>query len=88
MPSVLRDADVVARVMSTEGLANVALEAMAMEIPVVGAAISGMAEAVQDGVTGYLVTPGDAAAIAGAVETILALAEVVRGRVGSERPAG
>ncbi len=73
LSSILGDADVLVRVMSTEGLANVALEAMAMEVPVVGAAIAGMAEAVQEGVTGHLVAPGDAAAIAGAVETILAL---------------
>ena len=73
MPSILRDADVLARVMSSEGLANVALEAMAMEVPVVAAAIAGMPEAVQEGVTGHLVAPGDAASIAGAVERILAL---------------
>jgi glycosyltransferase involved in cell wall biosynthesis len=73
VPSILKDTDVLARVMSTEGLANVALEAMAMKVPVVGAAISGMAEAVQEGRTGRLVAPGDAVAIAGAVEAILSL---------------
>lgn len=83
VPSILRDADVLARVMSTEGLANVALEAMAMEVPVVGAAISGMAEAVERGITGYLVAPGDAAAIAGAVETILALPAARRREMGA-----
>jgi glycosyltransferase involved in cell wall biosynthesis len=73
VPSLLRDADVLVRVISTEGLANVALEAMAMEVPVVTAAIAGMPEAVLEGVTGHLVAPGDAPAIAAAVERILAL---------------
>jgi len=73
VPSLLRDADVLARVMSTEGLANVALEAMAMEVPVVGPAIAGMPEAVLEGVTGHLVNPGDAPAIVTAVERVLAL---------------
>ncbi|HKY59752.1 MAG TPA: glycosyltransferase family 4 protein [Gemmatimonadota bacterium] len=73
VPSLLRDAHVLVRVMSTEGLANVALEAMAMEVPVVGPAIAGMPEAVLEGVTGHLVSPGDAATITAAVERILAL---------------
>lgn len=84
VPSILRDADVLARVLSTEGLANVALEAMAMQVPVVVAAISGMGEAVQEGVTGHLVPPGDAVAIAGAIEAILALPAERRREMGEQ----
>jgi glycosyltransferase involved in cell wall biosynthesis len=78
IPSVLADADALVRVLSTEGLANVALEAMAMRVPVVAADISGMPEVVEDGRTGRLVPPDDAPAIASAVEDVLDLPEAAR----------
>jgi glycosyltransferase involved in cell wall biosynthesis len=89
VPGVLADSDARVRVLSTEGLANVVLEAMAMRVPVVAAEISGMPEVVEDGSTGRLVPPGDAPAIVAAVEDILelsaagrrALVERARGRV-------
>ena len=89
VPGVLADTDALVRVLSTEGLANVVLEAMAMRVPVVAAEISGMPEVVEDGSTGRLVPPGDAPAIVAAVEDILelsaagrrALVERARGRV-------
>ena len=78
VPRVLADADVLVRVLSTEGLANVALEAMAMRVPVVAADVSGMPEAVEDGRTGRLVPPDDAPAIVAAVEEVLDLPEAAR----------
>jgi len=54
-----------------EGFCLVAVEAAAMELPVVATRISGVVEAVQDGVTGTLVPPRDAEALAGAVRTYL-----------------
>jgi len=42
-----------------EGFPNVVLEAMAHGCPVVAARVTGMAELVEDGVNGLLVTPGD-----------------------------
>lgn len=78
VPRVLADADALVRVLSTEGLANVVLEAMAMRVPVIAADISGMPEAVEDGPTGRLVPPGDAAAIVAAVEEVLDLPEAAR----------
>lgn len=41
----------------SEGLSNVALEAMAMELPVVSTNVGGMEEAITDGVEGFLVPP-------------------------------
>jgi glycosyltransferase involved in cell wall biosynthesis len=48
----------------TEGLPNVALEALAAGVPVVATAVGGTPEVVQDGVSGYLVPPDDPAALA------------------------
>jgi glycosyltransferase involved in cell wall biosynthesis len=54
-----------------DGIPNVILEAMAMELPVVSTATSGIPEAVIDGETGLLVEPGDAAALARALARLL-----------------
>lgn len=78
VPKVLADADALVRVLSSEGLANVALEAMAMRVPVVAADVSGMPEAIEDGRTGRLVPPDDAPAIVAAVEELLDLPEPAR----------
>ncbi|GGD08652.1 glycosyltransferase [Aureimonas glaciei] len=50
-----------------EGLPLVVLEAMAAAVPVVGTAIGGTIEAVEDGVAGWLVPPGEPAALSRAV---------------------
>ncbi len=50
----------------------VALEAMAAGRPVIASRVGGLAEIVLDGETGLLVPPGDSAALAGAVERLLA----------------
>jgi glycosyltransferase involved in cell wall biosynthesis len=47
------------------------LQAMSVGLPVVSASDGGAAEMVEDGVTGYAVAPGDAAAIAAALLTLL-----------------
>ncbi|MDO8793169.1 MAG: glycosyltransferase [Vicinamibacterales bacterium] len=55
-----------------EGGPTVALEAMAVGTPVVGTRIGGLAEIVEEGVTGRLVAPGDWRALASALEAIAA----------------
>ena len=50
-----------------DGIPNVVLEAMAMARPVVGSRISGLPEAIEDGVTGRLVPPKDSQALADAL---------------------
>src|SRR5690606_6706779 len=54
-----------------DGIPNVILEAMALGRPVVGTDFSGIPEVVRDGITGRLVPPGDAAALADALAGIL-----------------
>jgi glycosyltransferase involved in cell wall biosynthesis len=65
----------------TEGFSSAILEAMANSLPVVATRVGGAAEAVVDGVTGYLVPPGDAGALASALEALL-LDETKRRRMG------
>jgi glycosyltransferase involved in cell wall biosynthesis len=55
-----------------EGLPSVVPEAMAQGCPVIGSAEGGIAEAVCDDVTGILVPPGDAAALAAAMGRLTA----------------
>jgi glycosyltransferase involved in cell wall biosynthesis len=50
-----------------EGFPNVPLEAGAMSLPVVATRVAGCVDAVEDGVTGTLVPPRDAAALASAI---------------------
>jgi glycosyltransferase involved in cell wall biosynthesis len=54
-----------------DGLPNVVLEAMSCARPVVASDIGAVSSAVIDGRTGVLVPPGDAAALAGALEFLL-----------------
>jgi L-malate glycosyltransferase len=55
----------------TEGLGSTILDAMAMNLPVVGTHAGGIPEAVVDGQTGLLVPPGDARALAAAIIRLL-----------------
>ena len=55
----------------TEGLGSAVLDAMALGLPVVGTRAGGIPEAVEDGVTGLLVPPGRADALAEAIVRML-----------------
>ncbi len=54
-----------------EGMSNTILEAMAASRPVVATGVGGNPELVRDGVTGYLVPPGDPAALAARLVDVL-----------------
>ncbi|MDD3643025.1 MAG: glycosyltransferase [Candidatus Krumholzibacteria bacterium] len=67
---ILAAADVVAGSSLREGLPLGVLEAMACGRPVVTTDVGGNREAVDDGITGLLVPPGDPLALAGALERL------------------
>jgi glycosyltransferase involved in cell wall biosynthesis len=71
----------------TEGLPTVVLESYAAGVPVVATAVGGTPEAVAEGVDGYLVPPGDPAALAGRIIDVLKLGDERKamGRRGRER---
>lgn len=54
-----------------EGFGLTAAEAMAAGLPVVGSRVDGLAEVVEDGVTGYLVKPGDSVILAKSMAKLL-----------------
>lgn len=54
----------------TEGIPNVAIEALAHRRPAISTNVSGIPELIQDGVTGRLIEPGDADALASAIAEI------------------
>jgi glycosyltransferase involved in cell wall biosynthesis len=72
LPALLRSADVVACCPWYEQFGMVAVEAMACGVPVVASAVGGLAETVQDGVTGLHVPPRRPDRIAGAVVELMA----------------
>jgi glycosyltransferase involved in cell wall biosynthesis len=82
---LLAAADVAVLPSRREGLGNAALEAMAAGRAVVASAVGGLGEAVVDGRTGLLVPPGDAPALAVALERVLRDADL-RQRLGAEGP--
>jgi glycosyltransferase involved in cell wall biosynthesis len=74
MPAGLMLADaVVSASTDPEAFGRVVVEGQAMGRPVVATAHGGAAETVQDGVTGWLVPPGDPAALAARLDLVLAL---------------
>jgi glycosyltransferase involved in cell wall biosynthesis len=76
MPSVL-----------PEAFGNVVMEAMCLGKPVIASTNGGGREQIEDGVTGYLVAPGDADALARALATLLSDPERARamGEAGRRR---
>lgn len=54
-----------------DGIPNVLLEAMAMELPVVSTVVSGIPEVIENGVNGLLIPPQDVPALTQAITTIL-----------------
>jgi glycosyltransferase involved in cell wall biosynthesis len=71
IPQLLAACDVFALPSLYEGSSLAVLEAMAAGIPIVSSAIGGTDELIDDGRSGLLVPPGDAAALAAALRRVL-----------------
>jgi len=87
VPDILRSFDIFAMSSIAEGTPGSALEAMASGLPVVGTRVGGIPEVIDNGVTGTLVAPSDAAAMAAALEQYVAAPALVQGHgnAGRER---
>jgi glycosyltransferase involved in cell wall biosynthesis len=81
VPEVLAGIDVFAMPSTAEGFGVAALEAAAMEVPVVATNVHGIPDVVADGETGLLVRPRDAGALAGALGRLVE-DEALRRRLG------
>ena len=68
---ILEETDLMVLPSHTEGLPNAALEALAMEVPVLATRVGGTPEVVTDGETGRLVAPRSPDALAAAIGDFL-----------------
>ena len=71
IPSYLAAADIFVHVPLWEGLGVAVIEALAASVPVVASRVGGIPELIDDQVTGLLVPPQDAAALAVAIERLV-----------------
>ena len=78
VPQLLASATVSVMPSLNEALSNVLLESMAAGVPVVATRVGGTPEAIEDGVNGLLVPPGDAAALARGICQVLADPELAQ----------
>ncbi len=90
LPRAYASADMMFNPSTTETFGNVTLEAMASGLPVVAANATGNQCLVEDGVSGALVEPGDAAAFADAIAALIAdpAARAAAGQAGLAAAAG
>jgi glycosyltransferase involved in cell wall biosynthesis len=88
MPAALMLADIVVSASTEpEAFGRAVIEAQAMERVVIAAGHGGAAETVEHGVTGVLVPPGNAAALAEAISHVVALPEAERRAMGARARA-
>lgn len=78
VPQVMAQADILLVPSTEEPFGRTVVEAMAVETPVIATNIGGPAEVIDDGLTGLLVPPGDAAAWSEAIGRILGHPEWAR----------
>jgi glycosyltransferase involved in cell wall biosynthesis len=71
VPDLLAASDIFVLPSLWEGLPMALLEAMAAGLPAVATAVSGTAQVLEDGVSGLLVPPDDAAGLATAIESLI-----------------
>lgn len=80
--AAMADADMLVLPSFAEGVPVVLMEAMASGKPVIASRVAGVAELVEDGVSGYVVPPGDTATLAARMGALLDDADL-RARMGA-----
>lgn len=85
VPAALAEMDIFVLPSRAEGFGVAALEAAAMALPVVGSNVHGIPDVVRHGRTGLLVPPGDAAALARALDRLSGDAALRRALGGAGR---
>lgn len=83
IPQLLAACDLSVLASHEEGFSNVVLESMVAGLPVIATDVGGNREAVLDGVTGWLVPPGDPAAMAEKI--ILTLNDLAGAKIQGDR---
>jgi glycosyltransferase involved in cell wall biosynthesis len=78
VPEIMRSLDVIAIPSFHEAVPQSGLQALAMALPVVASDVGGIPDIIQNGVTGRLVPPKDAAALAQAIRDTLDQRETTR----------
>lgn len=76
MPDICRAADISVLPSLAEATSIAGLEAMASAVPLVGTRVGGIPTILEDGVTGFLVPPSDPAAMADALDRLIANPEL------------
>lgn len=69
--ALMDEADMFVLPSFAEGVPVVLMEAMASRIPVIASHVAGVSELVQDGISGFLVPPGDIQTLAANLDTLL-----------------
>lgn len=88
MPAALMLSDIVVNASTDpEGFGRVVIEAQSMARPVIASDHGGAVETIEHGVTGWRVPPGDAAALAAALDRALDLSEAERAAIGARARA-
>jgi len=87
VPEITAILDISALPSFYEGMGRVVLEAMAAGKPVVASRVGGIPEFVEDGVTGYLISPGDVEALVQRLKTLISDSDLRQemGQRGAER---
>jgi glycosyltransferase involved in cell wall biosynthesis len=72
MDVIYNELDLVVQSSFTEGMPNVVIEALLMEVPVIATDVGGTREVLKHGLTGVLIDPGAHGALVGSIEEFLA----------------
>jgi len=70
LPAVYADADLLVMPSLSEGLPLVLLEAIASGLPVIGSAVGGIPDVIQNGINGLIVPPNDSRALSSAINEL------------------